>query len=215
MARALAAQARTYGALVVEIYSPRATWARVKEAAQGAKVLIYLGHGNGYPNPYGPFDPAKADGLGLNAAAGAGNSNTRYYGESLVAAGLRLAPGALVILNHLCYASGDNEWGRGDPTRTVAIRRVDNYGAGFLRAGAAAVIADGLESPAYVLRAFFRSSRTVRQIFWAAPGATRSWTIAFSSRRTGGATALMDPYAPSRYYRSVIGRLDTMVSAWH
>ncbi len=214
MARALAAQARSYGATVTELYSPNATWERVRRAAQGAKVLIYLGHGNGYPNPYGPFDPAKADGLGLNAMAGAGDSNTRYYGESLVAAAIRLAPGALVILNHLCYASGDNEWGSGNPTRAVAIRRVDNYGAGFLRAGAAAVIADGLESPAYVLRAFFRTSRTVRQIFWGAPRATRSWAIAFASRRTHGASAVMDPYAPSRYYRSVIGRLDTTVSAW-
>jgi hypothetical protein len=213
-ARAIAAQARSYGAAVVELYSPNATWVRVRAAARGAKVLVYLGHGNGYPNPYGSFDPTKVDGLGLNAVAGAGDSNTRYFGESLVAAGVRLAPGALVILNHLCYASGDNEWGAGDPKRSVAMRRVDNYGAGFLRAGAAAVIADGLESPSYALRAFFGSARTVRQIFWAAPKATRTWTIAFASRRTSGAGAVMDPYAPSRYYRSVVGRLDAVVSAW-
>ena len=31
----------------VEIYSPNATWSKVKAAAQGANVLIYLGHGNG------------------------------------------------------------------------------------------------------------------------------------------------------------------------
>ena len=214
-ARALAAQARSYGATVVELYSPNATWARVKAAALGAKVLIYLGHGNGYPNPYGPFDPAQADGLGLNAVAGAGNANTRYYGEALVARGLRLARGSVVILNHLCYASGDNEWGRGNPTRTTAIRRVDNYAAGFLRAGATAVIADGLDSPAYVLSSLFRANRTIRQIFWSSAGATRTWTIAFVSRRTAGARAVMDPYARSRYYRSVVGALDVRVSAWH
>lgn len=213
-ARALAAQARAYGARVVEVYSPNATWARVKAAAAGAKVLIYLGHGNGYPNPYGPFDPKQADGLGLNAVGGRGNADTRYYGEALVARGIRLAPGAVVILNHLCYASGDNEWGRGNPARTTAVRRVDNYGAGFLRAGAVAVFADGLDSPGYVLASMFRSNRTVRQVFWASPAATRSHAIAFASRRTPGAGALMDPYAPSRYYRSVIGRLDVRLSAW-
>src|SRR4029079_1457992 len=47
-AKKLAAQARSYGAYVVELYSPHATWTRVKNAAQGANVLIYLGHGNGY-----------------------------------------------------------------------------------------------------------------------------------------------------------------------
>ncbi len=46
-AKRYASQARSYGANVVEIYSPNATWARVKAAAQGANVLIYLGHGNG------------------------------------------------------------------------------------------------------------------------------------------------------------------------
>lgn len=213
-ARALATQARALGARVIEVYSPNATWARVRAAATGAKVLIYLGHGNGYPNPYGPFDATKVDGLGLNAVAGRGNSNTRYYGEALVARGIRLAPGAVVILNHLCYASGDNEWGKGNPTRATAVKRVDNYGAGFLRAGAVAVFADGLNSPSYVLSSLFRTNRTVRQIFWATSAATKSHAIAFTSRRTAGARALMDPYAPSRYYRSVIGRLDVRVSAW-
>ena len=32
----LASQARSYGASVVELYSPHATWSRVKSAAQGA-----------------------------------------------------------------------------------------------------------------------------------------------------------------------------------
>jgi len=39
-AKKYAAQARSYGANVVEIYSPNATWARVKAAAQGAKVAV-------------------------------------------------------------------------------------------------------------------------------------------------------------------------------
>ena len=34
-ARALAAQARSYGANVIEIYSPRASWYKVKKAATG------------------------------------------------------------------------------------------------------------------------------------------------------------------------------------
>ena len=64
-ARKYASQARSYGATVVEIYSPNATWSRVKSAAQGANVLIYLGHGNGSPSPYGAFSAFTKDGMGL------------------------------------------------------------------------------------------------------------------------------------------------------
>ena len=61
-ARRLASQARSYGASVVEIYSPNATWSRVSSAAKGANVLIYLGHGNGWPSPYAPFSTTSKDG---------------------------------------------------------------------------------------------------------------------------------------------------------
>jgi len=64
-AKKLAAQARSYGASVYEIYSPYATWAKVKAVAQGANVLIYLGHGNGWPSPYKPFSATSKDGLGF------------------------------------------------------------------------------------------------------------------------------------------------------
>ena len=50
-AKEYAALARSYGASVIEIYSPNATWAKVKAAAKGANIFIYLGHGNGYPSP--------------------------------------------------------------------------------------------------------------------------------------------------------------------
>src|SRR5699024_440480 len=77
-ARSYATLARSYGASVTEIYSPYATWSRVKSAAQGANLLIYLGHGNGYPSPYGAFQRYTKDGMGLNATSGNGNSNTKY-----------------------------------------------------------------------------------------------------------------------------------------
>jgi hypothetical protein len=212
-ARRLAAVARAYGATVVQVYSPRATWARVRAAAEGANVLIYLGHGNGYPSPYGSYTPLRRNGMGLNASLAGSDRNTRYYGAAYMAQ-LRLAPGAVVILNHLCYASGNNEWRKGNPTRSVAMIRADGYASGFLRAGASAVFAAGVDNPAYILRALFGNARTVRSIFWSARAATRTWAIAFASRWTQGAGVLLDPYAPRRYYRSVVGDLDGYVSAW-
>jgi hypothetical protein len=213
-AKKLAAQARSYGAAVYEIYSPNATWSRVKAAAQGANVLIYLGHGNGWPSPYAPFQRNSKDGLGLNATAGAGNSNVKYWGEYYVDAYINMAPNAVVILNRLCYASGDSEWGAANPTKSVAIQRVDNYGAGFLRANAKAVFAEGIGSAGYVLKGLFTTNLTMTQIFWSASNVTKAYSFGFTSVRTPSYKALMDPYAPSRYYRSVIGSLGMTAATW-
>jgi hypothetical protein len=214
-ARRLADQARSYGANVVEIYSPNATWGRVRRAAAGANVLIYLGHGNGWPSPYHPFSTMTKDGMGLNRRAHSGNRNLKYYGEYYMKK-LALAPHAVVVLNRLCYASGNSEWGAANPTRSVAKKRVDNYGRGFLRAGAQAVFASGITNVGYVLKGLFTASgsTTMTQLFWSDPSRTRSYAFGFTSRHIAGVTAKMDPYKPHRYYRSVIGRLSTTVAQW-
>jgi len=68
---------------VVKVYSPNATWAAVQAAVDGASVLVYLGHGNGYPNPYNKVLYTDRDnGMGLNSAAGQGDSDNKYYGEA-------------------------------------------------------------------------------------------------------------------------------------
>jgi len=212
-AKKLAAQARSYGASVYEVYSPYATWSKVKSVAQGANVLIYLGHGNGYPSPYGAFSKYTKDGMGLNSSAG--STKHTYYGEYYMDTGINLAPNAVVILNRLCYASGNSEWGSGYPSKSVAVQRIDNYGAGFLRANARAVFAEGIDSTSYILYGLFRTSRTMRQIFWSDPARDGRWDFSFASSRTGGKHALVDPLGGSnRYYRSVIGDLDMSAVTW-
>lgn len=212
-AKRYASQARSYGANVVEIYSPNATWTKVKSAARGANVLIYLGHGNGYPSPYGPFSSLSKDGLGLNASAGHGHYNVKYWGESYIRTDINLAPNAVVILNRLCYASGNSEWGAKNPTKSVAIKRADNFAAGFLRANARAVFAEGINSASYVLYGIFKTKRTMAEIFKSAPSYSGTYDFRFNSVRTPGYTAWLDPYAPSRYYRSVIGKLSLSATA--
>jgi hypothetical protein len=207
-ARRYADQARSYGASVTEVYSPNASWKRVKAAAQGANVLIYLGHGNGSPSPYGGFSKYTKDGMGLNRSVGHGNRNTKYWGEYYIKTEIQLAPDAVVILNRLCYASGNNEWGAGNPTKDTAKKRVDNYGAGFLRAGAAAVFADGITDASYILSGLFTTGKTIGEIFRSSPSWVGKYDFKFASRETRGRTAWLAPYAAHRYYRSVIGELD-------
>jgi hypothetical protein len=211
-ARKLAAQARSYGATVYEIYTPHATWARVRSLSQGANVFIYLGHGNGYPSPYGSFSKYSKDGIGLNSYDG--SRSHKYYGEYYIDRYLNFAPNAVVILNRLCYASGNSEPGSALPTKWTAIKRVDNYGAGFLRTGARAVFAEGISSASYILYGLFKTTRTMKQIFWSDPARGGRYDFTFVSSRTSGRTAIVDPRSAGKYYRSVIGNLSMTAATW-
>jgi len=212
-AKKLASQARSYGATVVELYSPHATWSKVKSAAQGANILIYLGHGNGYPSPYGAFSAKTKDGMGLNSSDG--STAHTYYGEYYIDRDIQLADNAVVILNRLCYASGNNEWNSGYPSKSTAIQRVDNYGAGFLRANAQAVFAEGIDSTSYILYGLFKTDKTIGQIFWSDPARDGRWDFTVRSSRTAGFHATIDPLDGSnRFYRSLIGNPDLSATAW-
>jgi gliding motility-associated-like protein len=202
-----AAEALNYTPNVVKIYSPNATWAAVKPALQGASIVIYMGHGNGFPSPYTSSPaPERQNGLGLNPTAGANDTSTKYYGESVIASEVDLAPNAVVILGHLCYASGSSEPGNADPSQSVAQQRVDNFAAGFIAAGARAVFAEAYSGAAagYV-RALFTSHGTIGDI-WANAPSRQNNAYSFPSTRSPGMTVQMDPDAKSgKYYRAVTG----------
>ena len=205
----VAATAAKYSTNVVKVYSPNATWAAVKAALQGANVVVYMGHGNGFPSPYrtSPW-PYTQNGFGLNAVAGQGDNNNTYYGEYYIGNEVHLAPNAVVLLSHLCYASGNSEPGRAEPTIDVAKARIDNYAAGFARAGASTVIADGHNDPSYYLDALFTTHQTMEQLWRAYPRSARH-VFSFASSRTPGDTAFADPDGLSggvytSFYRSLV-----------
>ena len=203
-ARSYAAQARGYGARVTEVYTPNATWTRVIAAARGANVFIYLGHGNGWPSPYAPYQGRTKNGLGLNLTPRSGNTKPTYYGEDRLATTIRLAPGAVVLLGHLCYASGNGEPGSPQPNWAVARNRVDNYAAGFLRTGATAVIADGHGGLTEELAYLFGRARPLLAAWRTDPGGNDN-VRRFASRRTPGASMYLDPNsAKAGFYRSLV-----------
>jgi hypothetical protein len=213
-ARRIARQARAYGARVVQIYTPNATWARVRKAARDANVFIYLGHGYGHPSPYGALDPAKMNGLGLNPIAGRGRTQpVAYYGERTVGSKLRFAKGAVVILHHLCYASGNAEPGMREAGWAVARKRVDNFAAGFLRAGASAVIADAHGDLAYELRIVLRQRRNLVAAWRDDPSYNAHERRYRSLRRPGFYTYLDPDGRASGFYRSLVTKR-TYTTKW-
>jgi hypothetical protein len=166
----IAATATAAGATVVKVYSPNATWANVRTAVNGANVIVYLGHGNGYPNPYSSTESAdRVNGWGLNRVAGKDandstgdgddwSKNMVYCGEKALlgtltasdgaaqrqyCAGGRItpAPNFVMIYSNACYAPGAGE-ARPAPAESVAVSRVTNYATPILRLGGTYVATD-------------------------------------------------------------------------
>ena len=204
-ARSAATLARRYTSDVTEIYSPDATWPVVKDALQGASLVVYMGHGNGWPSRYrDSLYPPTQNGFGLNPTAGGGDGTHQYFGEGPIADDVRLAPNAVVLLNHLCYASGNTEPGLPEGTLTMAKQRVDNFAAGFVAAGAAAVVAEAHDDPDYMVRAVLAGRGGIETAWRRAPTANGR-TFAFDSRRSPGYIAQMDPErSRSGFTRSIV-----------
>ena len=187
-----AAVARQYSSNVLTFYSPNATWSKVEPALQGASIVVYFGHGNGWPSPYTPFQENTKDGLGLNGAANAGNSNVKYYGANYLEKYIKLAPNAVVILGHLCYSAGNSEMQNPAPTLTVAEQRVDNMGAGWLQTGARAVISEPYSNEAgWYIAGLFTTHQSINALWQGAANFNhnvQSWT----SARNAWATVQLD-----------------------
>ena len=91
-----------------------------------------MGHGNGWPSKYrDSLYPPTQDGFGLNPEAGGDDDTHQYFGEASVGGQVKLARNAIVLLNHLCYASGNSEPGLPEGSLDQAKQRVDNYAAGL------------------------------------------------------------------------------------
>jgi hypothetical protein len=81
---AIADAAEARGATVVRVFSPNATYAAARAAVSGANIIVYIGHGSGYPNPYsGTLQAAWNNGWGLNAIAGVDAYDSTGHGHTI------------------------------------------------------------------------------------------------------------------------------------
>ena len=155
------------GASAVKVYSPSATWANVRAAVNGANVIVWMGHGNGYPNPYNATETtAKVNGWGLNRTTSNGDGDNystqlvycgekallgtltstdvdqwRYCGGSTNTDGIHPAAGFVMIYAHACYTAGAGEPGEATQPESTYLSRVKNFSTPPLRLGATAYYA--------------------------------------------------------------------------
>jgi putative cell wall-binding protein len=216
-ADAVAAAAAANGMAVTKLYTPNATWANVAAATAGANLVYFAGHGNGFPNPYVNFlQPQYNDGYGLDPGkCSSATDCPTYYGEQYVSQ-VKLAPNAIVLLNHLCYAPGASEPGNPVPSLSVAVQRADNFAAGFLAAGAGAVFAaDGGDFPNLVNALFSSAATTTMDQLFEANGFNGTSDQYLPSSRTGWARIHIDPESGGLVYTHVVtGDLGLTVADW-
>ncbi len=221
----IARQAEAVGMEVVRVFTPHATWKRVKAAVAGADLIVYLGHGNGWPSVHPPYNPETKNGLGLNPCDGTCGTTgpTRYYGTAPIQEELRPAPDAIVLLHRLCFASGNGEGDDGPVfDRDLAVERVTGYAATFLALGAAAVFAWGWPQRVDLPRLLMRSDLSMDEIFMIAASDSPTAYDGFigkddytrDSPATAGARTHLDPHPRWGHLRALTGSLGFRASEW-
>ena len=223
-ARAIADAAEAHGMDVIRLLYPNATPLRVKKFAQGADLFVYVGHGNGWPSDFGPFQEATKNGLGLSPEDPdkRTTSNVVYKGADWLRANIVLAPNAVTILNHLSYASGNASTGLAYPSRDVAVQRVDNFANGFLSIGARVVWALGWQPGADVVDALFEEDATMDAVFMtryrSGVNPLNGWIgdspSYHASVRVPGARIHVDPDPTYRFLRAITGDLGFTTTEW-
>ncbi len=145
----LADMARSAGATVDLRYC--ATPAEAKAAANGANIIVYFGHGNGFPNPYSSTEnPLSVNGWGLRNPASTWDGKScednvlRYYGEDYLtgkasgygwtAGPITPAANFVMVYSNACYAPGAGE-SRPAPTEATALSRVGHYSDPIMQLG--------------------------------------------------------------------------------
>ena len=196
-ANRVADAATARGATVVKAYSPNATWANVRAAVNGANVVVYFGHGNGFPNPYSSTENRdRVNGWGLNRTTSNGDSDNWsttmvYCGEKALRGTLTASDGAAqrqycsggpitpaagftMIYAQAHYSPGFGErYNESDPlpTQAEAQQRVRNYSRPVLQLGAAAYIASAYsDADEIITRVLTQTTTTYGDIFRAGDG---------------------------------------------
>ena len=209
----VAAAATAAGATVTKAYSPNATWANVRSAVQGANIIVYFGHGNGYPNPYttGYEYTDRVNGWGLNRTTSNGDSDLwsstmAYCGEKALLGTLTSsdgavqrqycaggpiepAPGFAMVYGQAHYTSGFGERYEEDTpitTLSEAQQRVRNYSFPVFALGGSAYFATAYGDADEIVTRLLTDTRPFGEIFASGEGYSPSTLTKTAHPDVGG-----------------------------
>jgi Big-like domain-containing protein len=161
----IADYATSMGATVAKAYSPNATYSKVRAAVAGANIVVYYGHGSGYPNPYhNSLLADRNNGWGLNTTTTNGdqdswaNHTLVYCGEKALRGQLTSsdgadqrkycgggaiapAPGFVMVYIGSCYTAGGNEPQNPLASNSDARAHISYYSRPMLQLGASGYFA--------------------------------------------------------------------------
>jgi len=124
-----AAELEANGVVVYKFYTPDNDWEQIKAAADGAQFFFYSGHGILWPHGI-------VGGLCLK------NLNVT---PDKIRSEINLAPNAIVMLSHVCYAAGPSANDDGPISSEEAQNRVSLYSDPFLDIGAMGYYASNIK----------------------------------------------------------------------
>ena len=215
-ANEVASVATAAGATVAKAYSPKATWAKVQAAVDDADVIVYFGHGNGYPNPYtiGTEYTDRVNGWGLNRSESNGhaddwNSTMVYCGEKALlgtlasadgaaqkqycggidSQGITPAPNFTMVYGQAHYAPGFGErYTAAAPLTTLseAQQRVRNYSTPILKLGGTFLATAYGDADEIVTRVLTQPSEAFADIFAQGDGWTPSRAVSMTHPDASG-----------------------------
>lgn len=230
MADRVASAATAAGATVARAYSPAATWPNVRAAVDGANVVVYFGHGNGFPNPYGSSELTdRSNGWGLNTSTANGDADSwsngtlvycgerallgtltasdgaaqRQYCGGVSAGPITPAPGFTMVYAQAHYAPGFGE--RYDPSTPLtsldeAQQRVRNYSTPILALGGTFLATAYGDADEIVTRLLTQSSAMYGDIFKAGRGYSASTLTDMAHPDAAGSRVWVQRTAISGYH---------------
>ena len=147
----IASYLRSSGINVTEFYDPDTKWTAISQAAKGAHIFLYSGHGL-YRG-----DKGKPGGFCL--------SRGENIPSSSIIKDLKLHKNALILFHTVCMGAGSSAEDNRDIGIQMAIQRVSDYVHPFIELGAAGYYANnGYNTIVPFLKEFF-NKKNIKQIF--------------------------------------------------
>jgi hypothetical protein len=147
----IASYLRSSGVNVAEFYDPDASWKAIVQAAKGAHIFLYSGHGVNLG------DKGKPGGFCL--------SKKENISSGSIIKDLRLHKNALIIFYTVCMGAGSSAEDDKDIGIQVALQRVSEYARPFVELGAAGYYANNVSNTIVPFLKEFFNKKNIKQIY--------------------------------------------------